>query len=131
MLPDKQDDSYNLFPDHDLPHGYELRLTAFKDAWLKCLTRIQVCPTYSPVLVQWFVVPQELNHALHAPVVDKVLELVTSLYVDVLPGLPCTELPVITISSKNNLRPPTMCLLMRYLQQTVLLQRSLTRLPLG
>ena len=40
LLPDKQDDSYNLFPDHDLLPGYELRLTAYKDAWLKCLARI-------------------------------------------------------------------------------------------
>ena len=56
--------------------------------------------------------------------VDKVFELVTNSYIDVLPGLSRTELPVITISSKNILRPPTMFLLMQYLQQTVPLRRS-------
>ena len=58
--------------------------------------------------------PQELTRALHAPVVDKVSELVANSYVDVLPGLPYTELPVIMISSKNVLPPPTICLLMQY-----------------
>ncbi|KAL4067425.1 origin recognition complex subunit 3 N-terminus-domain-containing protein [Scleroderma yunnanense] len=81
---DEQNNSYSLFPDRDLPNGYELRLTAYKAAWLKCLTRIQ-----------------ELSRALHAPVVDKVSELVANSYVDVLPGLPYTELPVISVSTNG------------------------------
>ncbi|KIM52561.1 hypothetical protein SCLCIDRAFT_18127 [Scleroderma citrinum Foug A] len=81
---DEQDHSYSLFPDRDLPNGYELRLTAYKAAWLKCLARVQ-----------------ELSRALHAPVVDKVSELVTNSYVDVLPALPYTELPVVSISTNG------------------------------
>jgi len=99
LLADEQDHSYSLFPDRDLPNGYELRLTAYKAAWLKCLARVQVCSTHSPVLV--LTMPQELSRALHAPVVDKVSELVTNSYVDVLPALPYTELPVISISSED------------------------------
>ena len=51
LLADEQDHSYSLFPDRDLPNGYELRLTAYKAAWLKCLARVQVCLTHSPILV--------------------------------------------------------------------------------
>ncbi|KAF9224942.1 hypothetical protein BS17DRAFT_779331 [Gyrodon lividus] len=81
---DRLDESYTLFPDRDLPNGYELRLTAYRTAWSKCLERIQ-----------------ELIHALHAPVVDRVAELVNDAYIDVLPGLPCTELPVISVTTSG------------------------------
>ncbi|KAI6022101.1 origin recognition complex subunit 3 N-terminus-domain-containing protein [Pisolithus marmoratus] len=83
---DEQDDhdSYTLFPDRDLPNGYELRLEIYRAAWLKCLTRIQ-----------------DLTRALHAPVVDKVSELVNKSYIDILPGLPYVELPVISVSTNG------------------------------
>ncbi|KAI6130863.1 origin recognition complex subunit 3 N-terminus-domain-containing protein [Pisolithus thermaeus] len=77
-------DSYTLFPDRDLPNGYELRLEAYRAAWLKCLTRIQ-----------------DLTRALHAPVVDRVSELVNKSYIDILPGLPYPELPVISVSTNG------------------------------
>ncbi|KAI5994190.1 origin recognition complex subunit 3 N-terminus-domain-containing protein [Pisolithus albus] len=77
-------DSYTLFPDRDLPNGYELRLEGYRAAWLKLLTRIQ-----------------DLTRALHAPVVDKVSELVNKSYIDILPGLPYTELPVISVSTNG------------------------------
>ncbi|KIK19809.1 hypothetical protein PISMIDRAFT_42720, partial [Pisolithus microcarpus 441] len=85
-IPDAQrdHDSCTLFPDRDLPNGYELRLEAYRAAWLKCLTRIQ-----------------DLTHALHAPVVDKVSELVNKSYINVLPGLPYAELPVISVSTNG------------------------------
>ncbi|KIK27187.1 hypothetical protein PISMIDRAFT_8398 [Pisolithus microcarpus 441] len=84
--PDAQSDhdSYTLFPDRDFPNGYELRLEAYSAAWLKCLTRIQ-----------------ELTRALHAPVVDEVSELVNKSYIDILPGLPYAELPVISVSTNG------------------------------
>ena len=70
---------------------------------LDSLLRIQVGSTYSPVLVQQFIMPQQLHRALYAPVVRKVSKLVTNSYLDVLPGLPYTELPVITMMDG----PPT------------------------
>ncbi|KAI6143578.1 origin recognition complex subunit 3 N-terminus-domain-containing protein [Pisolithus tinctorius] len=83
---DEQDDcdSYTLFPEQDLPNGYELRLAAYRAAWLKCLGRIQ-----------------DLTRALHAPVIDKVSELVNKSYIDILPGLPYAELPVISVSTNG------------------------------
>ncbi|KAH0831285.1 hypothetical protein J3R83DRAFT_13920 [Lanmaoa asiatica] len=75
-------ESYTLFPDRDLPDGYELRLAAYKMAWSKCLQRVQ----------------QELIHALHAPIVHRVAELVNEAYADTLPGLPYTELLVISVT---------------------------------
>ncbi|KAF8558613.1 hypothetical protein OG21DRAFT_1481305 [Imleria badia] len=80
--PDTDDvESYTLFPDRDLPNGYQLRLAAYKTAWSKCLQRVQ-----------------ELIHALHAPIVDRVAELVNTAYTDTLPGLPYAELPVISVT---------------------------------
>ncbi|KAF8128563.1 origin recognition complex subunit 3 N-terminus-domain-containing protein [Boletus edulis] len=80
--PDTDDiESYTLFPDKDLLNGYELRLAAYKRAWSKCLERVQ-----------------ELIHALHAPIVDRVAELVNMAYTDTLPGLPYAELPVISVT---------------------------------
>ncbi|KIJ06024.1 hypothetical protein PAXINDRAFT_103539 [Paxillus involutus ATCC 200175] len=84
MTSDRHEESYTLFPDRDLPNGYELRLTAYRTAWSKCLERIQ-----------------ELIHALHAPVVDRVTELVKDAYTDILPGLPYTELPVISVTASG------------------------------
>ncbi|KAF8843540.1 hypothetical protein BDN67DRAFT_945590 [Paxillus ammoniavirescens] len=81
---DRHEESYTLFPDRDLPNGYELRLTAYRTAWSKCLERIQ-----------------ELIHTLHAPVVDRVTELVKDAYTDILPGLPYTELPVISVTASG------------------------------
>ncbi|KIJ64777.1 hypothetical protein HYDPIDRAFT_175307 [Hydnomerulius pinastri MD-312] len=76
--------SYTLFPDRDLANGYELRLEAYRKAWLKCLERVE-----------------ELIRALHAPVVDRVVELVNNAYTDTLPGLPYTELPVISVTASG------------------------------
>ncbi|KIK98892.1 hypothetical protein PAXRUDRAFT_823391 [Paxillus rubicundulus Ve08.2h10] len=81
---DRHEESYTLFPDRDLPNGFGLRLTAYRTAWSKCLERIQ-----------------ELILALHAPVVDKVVELVKDAYTDVLPGLPYTELPIISVTASG------------------------------
>ena len=53
--------------------------------------------------MQRFITPQQLHRALYAPVVDKVSKLVTNSYLNVLPGLPYTELPVITMMEV----PPT------------------------
>ena len=47
--------------------------------------------------------PQQLRRALYAPVVDKISELVTNSYLDVLPRLLYIELPVITMMEV----PPT------------------------
>lgn len=44
---------------------------------------------------------QELIHALHAPIVGRVAELVNKAYTDTLPGLPYAELPVISVTGKH------------------------------
>lgn len=44
---------------------------------------------------------QELIHALHAPIVARVAELVNKAYMDTLPGLPFAELPVISVTGKH------------------------------
>lgn len=44
---------------------------------------------------------QELIHALHAPIVDRVVGLVNKAYSDTLPGLPYTELPVIPVTGRH------------------------------
>ncbi|KAF9238125.1 hypothetical protein BU15DRAFT_62764 [Melanogaster broomeanus] len=73
--------------DRDPPNGYELRLAAYRTAWFKCLERIQ-----------------QLIRALHAPVVGRVVDLVNGAYTNTLPGLPYTELPVISVTGKGEQR---------------------------
>lgn len=100
MLSDTDDvEPYTLFPDRDLPNGYELRLTAYKMAWSKCLQRVQVCLEHH--ICTYSELEQELIHALHAPVVDRVAELVNKAYTDTLPGLPYPEVPVISVTGKH------------------------------
>ncbi|KAG2159548.1 origin recognition complex subunit 3 N-terminus-domain-containing protein [Suillus bovinus] len=74
----------SLFPERDLPQGCQLRFQACRAAWGKCLKRMQ-----------------ELIRALHAPVVESVVEQVKKSYTDELPGLPYPELPVISVTSSS------------------------------
>lgn len=74
----------SLFPERDFHQGSHLRFQACKAAWGKCLKRMQ-----------------ELIHALHAPVVENVVEQVKKCYTDELPGLPYPELPVVSVTSSS------------------------------
>ncbi|OAX35042.1 hypothetical protein K503DRAFT_697611, partial [Rhizopogon vinicolor AM-OR11-026] len=74
----------SLFPQRDFPHGCQVRFEVCRTAWAKCLSRMQ-----------------ELIHSLHAPVVDTVVEHVENSYTDELPGLPYTELPVVSVTSSS------------------------------
>ena len=93
-------ESYSLFAERDLPNGYDLRLAAYKMAWSRCLQRVQVC--YKQHICTYAKREQELIHALHTPIVDKVAELVNKAYTDTLPGLPYPEVPVISVTSKHS-----------------------------
>ena len=100
MTSDTDDvESYTLFPDRDLPNGYQLRLAAYKTAWSKCLQRVQV--RFEVVYIAFTQPQQELIHTLHAPIVDRVAELVNTAYADTLPGLPYAELPVISVTGRH------------------------------
>ena len=44
---------------------------------------------------------QNILNAIYAPVADEIIQQVETAYNDVLPGLPYSELPVISISGKH------------------------------
>ncbi|KAJ8472438.1 hypothetical protein ONZ51_g8517 [Trametes cubensis] len=70
---------------HSQVDEYELRMRAYRAAWGRCLNRVQ-----------------SILRRLQAPVVEEVTTKVTRAYVDVLPGLPYPELPVIALHGANS-----------------------------
>lgn len=70
------------FRERDLRGGYDIRLKIYRDVWQKCLNRVQ-----------------NILNAIYAPVADEIVQQVETAYNDVLPGLPYSELPVISISA--------------------------------
>ncbi|KJA25290.1 hypothetical protein HYPSUDRAFT_76037 [Hypholoma sublateritium FD-334 SS-4] len=72
------------FEDRDLNNGRELRLSAYKDAWTKCLGRMQ-----------------EIVRDLQAASVKDVINEVQHSYSNILPGLPFPELPVISLTNSG------------------------------
>ncbi|KAI0336000.1 hypothetical protein GY45DRAFT_1316025 [Cubamyces sp. BRFM 1775] len=64
---------------------YELRMRAYRAAWDRCLSRVQ-----------------SILRRLQAPIVQEVTAKVARAYVDVLPGLPYPELPVIALHGANS-----------------------------
>ncbi|KAI0705509.1 origin recognition complex subunit 3 N-terminus-domain-containing protein [Earliella scabrosa] len=65
--------------------GYELRMEAYKSAWMKCLDRVR-----------------GILQALNAPIATSVAEQIRGAYDHILPGLPYPELPVVALCSANS-----------------------------
>ncbi|TBU43716.1 origin recognition complex subunit 3 N-terminus-domain-containing protein [Dichomitus squalens] len=61
---------------------YDLQIRAYKAAWTRCLDR-------------------NILKALHVPIVNDITEQVRNAYADVLPGLPCPELPVVALAGTS------------------------------
>ncbi|KAF8803363.1 hypothetical protein BYT27DRAFT_7226028 [Phlegmacium glaucopus] len=78
--PTSQLPSNPLYKARDLENGQELRLAAYRVAWTKCLNKIK-----------------EVIEELHNPSVKSVVKEIKSSYLNILPGLPYPELPVVSI----------------------------------
>lgn len=68
----------------DIPNGPQLRLLAYKQAWTKCLTRVQ-----------------DIIRQLHEPIVADVVRHVKGAYDGELPGLPFAEMPTICLTGES------------------------------
>ncbi|KAI0316872.1 origin recognition complex subunit 3 N-terminus-domain-containing protein [Amylostereum chailletii] len=73
------------FHERDFPDGHEMRLKAYRDAWNKCLKRVQ-----------------SVVHALHTPLAEEITQNITNAYMDPLPGLPYAEIPAFAISAPSS-----------------------------
>ncbi|PPR03388.1 hypothetical protein CVT24_012513 [Panaeolus cyanescens] len=84
-LEEPTNDNQNSFfseSENDLMNGPELRFLAYREAWKKCLERMQETIVY-----------------LRRQTVNAVVQEVRSSYSGVLPGLPYAELPVISLTN--------------------------------
>ena len=90
------------FGERDLRGGYDIRLKIYRDVWQKCLNRVRVCLFFCYWMTHTLDTPcQNILNAIYAPVADGIVQQVETAYNDVLPGLPYSELPVISISGKH------------------------------
>ena len=79
-----------------------MRMDAYRAAWAKCLSRVQVS-SRPPALVLLTKGTQSIIHEMHAHFVDDIVNSIHDAYVDVLPGLPYPEIPVISITGELSL----------------------------
>ncbi|KAF8964769.1 origin recognition complex subunit 3 N-terminus-domain-containing protein [Flammula alnicola] len=70
----------SIYEERDLVDGQELRFVAYKAAWKKCLERVQ-----------------KIVYELQSSSVKSVVQEVRASYLNILPGLPYPELPVVSI----------------------------------
>ena len=68
----------------DIPNGPQLRLQAYRQAWTKCLSRVEAT-------IRQF----------HEPVVANAIRHVRGAYEGELPGLPFTEMPAICLTGES------------------------------